>query len=71
MAQKLDVVLPRDTIIGDGWTIEWDAVDPTTGASVSGVVVTQANITAEDMSGGGGSGAFETGPFMLVPGPGA
>lgn len=70
MAQKLDVALPEDVIIGDGWSVEWDAVDPVTGASVSGVVVTDANITA---AGDGSSGGvpFTSGPFMLVPGPGA
>lgn len=71
MAQKIDVALPEDVVIGDGWIVEWDAVDPTTGASVSGVIVTEANVTAADASSGGGSGAFDSGPFMLVPGAGA
>lgn len=69
MAQKIDVALPEDVVIGDGWTVEWDAVDPNTGASVSGVIVSDANVTAADESAGGSSGPL--GPFMLVPGPGA
>ena len=68
MAQKINVNLPEDVVIGDGWTVEWDAVDPTTGASVSGVVISQANVTAADQS----AQALEiplAGPYMLLPGP--
>lgn len=73
MAQKIDVNLPEDVVLGDSWTVEWDAVDPTTGASVPGVKVTLANITAGDQSSGTGTGGngFVAGPYMLVPGPGA
>jgi hypothetical protein len=69
MAQKIDVALPDEIVIGDGWIVEWDAVDPTTGASVSGVVISDANVTADDVSAAGG--AIDFGEFMLVPGPGA
>lgn len=68
MAQKINVNLPEDVVIGDGWTVEWDAVDPTTGASVSGVVISQANVTAAD-EGAVAAEAPLVGPFMLVPGP--
>lgn len=71
MAQKIDVALPEDVVIGDGWTVEWDAVDPTTGNSVSGVVISDANVTASDVSAGDGTGGGLVGPFMLVPGPSA
>jgi hypothetical protein len=71
VAQKINVALPEDVGIGDGWTVEWDAVDPSTGASVAGVIVSDANVTADDTSSGGGTGGFESGPFMLVPGPDA
>ena len=67
MGQKIDVPLPEDLVIGDSWTVVWDAVDPTTGASVSGVSVSEANISAADDAGGGFGGSI--GPFMLVPGP--
>jgi hypothetical protein len=70
MAQKIDVALPEDVVIGDGWIVEWDAIDPTTGAAVAGVVISDANVTAPaDFASDGGSGDF--GPFMLVPGPAA
>lgn len=70
MAQKVDVSLPPDVRMGGSWRVEWAAVDPVTGADVSGVKITAANVVGDDVSGGGTSG--ETiGPFMLVPGPGA
>lgn len=71
MAQKINVPLPDEFVIGDGWTVEWDAVDASTGASVAGVVVSDANLTAVDLSSGAGTGGETVGPFMLVPGPGA
>lgn len=73
MAQKINVQLPEDVVIGDGWTLEWDAVDPVTGNSVAGIVISAAVVTAADESvgnaGGGDLGAV--GPYMLVPGPAA
>lgn len=71
MAQKINVDMPDDIVIGDGWTLEWDAVDPTTGASVAGVTVSEVNVSADDFVGGEGAGGELVGPFMLVPGPGA
>lgn len=72
MAQKINVNLPESVVIGDGWTVEWDAVDPTTGASVAGIVVSNANVTAADESVGVGTGTNgQPDAFLLVPGPGA
>ena len=69
MAQKIDVPLPEDLIIGENWTIIWDAVDPVTGASVAGVKVSNANVVGSSAL--PGSTADETlGPFLLVPGGG-
>lgn len=68
MAQKINVNLPEDVVIGDGWIVEWDAVDPTTGNSVAGVVISQANVTAADKS-EATIEAVQPGPFMLLPGP--
>lgn len=71
MAKKIKTALPPNLNLGGAYIIEWDAVDPTTGATVTGVIVTDANVTAADLSGGGGTGGFDSGPFMLVPGAGA
>jgi len=64
MAQPLTVSFPPDLLITDGWLVTIAAVDPTTGADVSGVTITEAlmqveNLTGSDLS----SGAFK----MLNP----
>lgn len=71
MAQKLKTSLPENLDLGGDWIIEWDAVDPATGASVAGVVVTNTSVqVAGDFGASGGDGE-PLGPFMLVPGPAA
>ena len=70
MPVKIDVAMPEDVEIGDGWVVEWAAVSPTDGSDVSGVTVTKTNVVAADVS----DAVTEDeplGPFMLVPGPGA
>lgn len=69
MALKIDAAMPEGLDIGDGWTIEWAAVSPVDGSAVSGVTISNANVTATDLS--GGAAPVQAGPFMLVPGPGA
>lgn len=61
--------MPLDMVLGGGWRIEWAAVDPNTGADVSGVKVSVANVVGTSLS----TTAAETpeqaaGPFMLIPG---
>ena len=70
MSQKIDAPFTNVLEIGDGWQIVWAAVDPTTGADVSGVVISGANVVASDVS-AGGSSEPPPGGYMLVPGPGA
>lgn len=70
MAKAVKAAMPPDVDIGPGWTVEFAAIDPTTGADVAGVVVSAAMIEAKDLTGQGGAG-LASGPFMLVPGPGA
>lgn len=50
--------------------VQFEAIDPTTGVAVAGVTVSQAVIYAIDVEGSDGV-RVESGPFMLVPGPGA
>lgn len=66
MAKKIRAALPPDVNLSGSWTIEWDAVDPVTGASVSGVVISETSLRVE-----GQADLLPVGPFMLVPGPGA
>lgn len=75
MSEKLTASIARDLVIGDGYRVRFAAVDPTTGADVSGVKVTNVNIDGDTR----GTSApqppdgfqLEAGPYMLVGGPGA
>jgi hypothetical protein len=42
----LTAAMPEALILDDGYTVTLDAVDPATGASVSGVVVSGGTLTA-------------------------
>lgn len=68
MSQKLDVTMPQDLDLPDGWTIRVTAVD-TGGNLVSGVNVSNMAIVADAPLGAGAGGGLEVGPFLLVPGP--
>jgi hypothetical protein len=57
--------LPPDLDLGPGFEIQVNAVDPTTGDQITGVVVSEFSIIATNVSGGD----LAYGPFMLVPGP--
>ena len=66
----LDVPMPSDLDLADGWTLRVTALDPVTGAPVSGVKV--SNLALEVALGEGTSPEeLAVGPYMLVPGPGA
>lgn len=68
MAKPTQSPFPQELIIGPNWQVVFDAIDPTTGASVGGVNVSDANITATNAE-TGRQVTLTTGPFMLVPGP--
>ncbi len=68
MGAPLKAGIPPDAELGNGCTIEFAALDPTSGNIVTGVVLTQSSLWIE---GGEGSRDTQSGPFMLVPGPGA
>ena len=68
-APPLLAPLPADLDLDTGWVIEWGAVDPTSGATVANVTVSDATIEASNLSAPGTDLSF--GPFMLVPGPSA
>ena len=52
MSQKLQAGMPDQIVVGDGFIIRFRAVDPTTGADVSGVVVSNVNIDGDDAGSG-------------------
>lgn len=70
MSPPIVAAMPAELDLGGGFTFRFDAVDPTTGATVASVVVSDASIFATSV-GVTSAGALNSGPFMLVPGPGA
>lgn len=72
MAQALTASMPQFTQLGYNTTVTLEAIDPTTGAAVNGVVVSNVDLWVDiEDAGGGGGGSFTVGPFMAVPGPNA
>lgn len=69
MAQKLNAGMPDSLDLTESWQILFAAVDPTSGADVSGVKVSNAMLVVELVQ--GDATDLPVGPFMLVPGPGA
>lgn len=65
-----DAPLPPGLDLADGWTLRVTALDPTTGAQVSGVNVRNFAIEA-DLGPGTSQGDLAVGPYLLVPGSGA
>lgn len=66
----LDIPMPADLDLADGWKLRVTALDPVTGAPVSGVTV--ANLALEVALGPDTSaGDLAVGPYLLVPGSGA
>jgi hypothetical protein len=68
MAAPMKTGMPVELDLPAGYTLRFTALDPTTGAANTDVVVSSAAITAEPV-GGTQAGQLEVGPFMLVPGP--
>jgi hypothetical protein len=68
MSLPVKTGLPDQMQLDGDFIVRWSAVDPTTGDDVSGVVITEASVYGEVT---GDSTGADSGPFMLVPGPGA
>ena len=69
-AYDLEGSLPPDLDIGDGYTLRVAAHSPVTGQPVAGVTIGTVVFTV-DYVGPSSPEDLSTGPFMLVPGPGA
>jgi hypothetical protein len=68
VAAPLEASFPQATL-EPGMQIVFEAIDPTTGAAVTGVTVSGIGMLVEGT--GAGLGEILTGPFMLIPGPSA
>ena len=69
MARKIKSSMQPDPDLWGGCIIRVSAVDPTTGATVSGVNV--SNVTLQIVQLAGGEAELVVGGWQLVPGPGA
>ena len=67
MAQALDIPMPPNLDIGPSCTLRVTALDPTTGALVSGVTVNTVVLSVALVS--GTSDGLVTGDWFLMPGP--
>lgn len=70
MAEAYIGSLPADMTLYAGCIIRVNAIDPFTGAAIPNVVVSNVSLFVTNQTGGPGT-ALESGPFKLVPGPGA
>jgi hypothetical protein len=68
MAQPLTAGLPPGLNLVAGYKVRFAALDPTTGAAVSGVKVANPTIYVENLT-GNTPAALASGPFTLVAGP--
>lgn len=67
MPQPLTVPLPPDINLWGDCILRVAAIDPTDGSIVSGVTVKDVSIECVQLRGK----SLDSGPYMLVPGPGA
>ena len=67
MAAPLNVGLPPDLDLGGGYSVEFTALDPSTGADVAAVKVSLATLTVDNVSGDSGQVVLPVGPFQLIP----
>jgi hypothetical protein len=70
MAKPLEAGMPRDLDLVGTYTIRFAALDPTSGAAVAGVKVSNMVLTVAPQA---GTDPIDLayGPYLLVPGPGA
>lgn len=68
MAEPLIAGLPPWLNLKYGYQIRFNALDPTTGNPVSGVVVTNPTLYVENLT-TGADAALQSGQFILVAGP--
>lgn len=70
MAAPMTTGIPEALDLASGYVVRFAALDPTTGAAVANVTVSNASLYVTAV-GGGGTETLNVGPFMLVPGPAA
>lgn len=71
MSEPLDIGMPPELGVKENYTVRITALDPTTGAVVSGVTVNTVVLTADPGDTGIGVPAGDLGTWQLIPGPNA
>lgn len=66
MSAKLVAGMPRDLVLPAGYVVRFAALDPTTGANVAGVTITQAAIQVTSLT--DKTDTLAAGDWLLVPG---
>lgn len=69
MSQAVTASLAEDLDLPDGYQVVWAAIDPTTGADIAGVKVSNVSLFGTNLGEGTITGTQQLGPYMLVPGP--
>lgn len=71
MSQKLRGSMPQNVDLGANYQVAWAAVDPTTGADVAGVTVSNVGMLVTQVTPGSAdelqSGAFVVPTWMPIP----
>lgn len=67
MSKPLDVSMPPDLDLDQGYSLRVTALDPNTGSLVTGVKVGQVVLTVVNVQ----AGPIEAGSFRLLAGPSA
>lgn len=58
--------MPANLDLDGAWTIQFAAIDPSTGDDVSGVTFSEASLIVNQVS-DGAAGELAVGPFKLIP----
>lgn len=66
MAVPIKTGLPAGFEVSGDYILRWRATDPTTGADVSGVVVSNVSVYGTPLT---GTPEAKQGPYELIPGP--
>lgn len=66
MSQKLIADLPDNMDLTQSWQIVFAAVDPNTGAAVTGITISNIGMLVDQLTPGGPI-ALQSGPFQLIP----
>lgn len=71
MSQAIIAPVAAELDLPDGYQVVWAAIDPTTGADISGVVVKNVSLFGTNLGEGTTTTVGRLVPYMLVPGPSA